>query len=119
MKLKIGFLLLFFSLILCGIFFYPFNNAKLAGFYAVKYFVEYSPDSTFKYISERKEFYNRARDNYYLKPNQVDKAFWINKGPGVYGSDMQKFARIKAVVNDSTFYLTAPIKFMGCIFTFK
>jgi hypothetical protein len=89
--------------------------AKVAGFYDIKYTVEYSPDSTFHYVSEWYEFYDRVRDKYYLKPSQVDIGHWIGKGPGTFGRSRQKYARIKAIVNDSTFYLTPPIKFMGCI----
>lgn len=93
------------------------NSAKPAGFYNVKYTVEYSPDSTFHFVSEWYEFYDRVRDKYYLKPEQVQCGYWIGKGPGTYGSERQRFARIKAVVNDSTFYLTRAIEFSGCILT--
>jgi len=93
------------------------NKADSAGFYDIKYTVEYSPDSTFNYISERYWFYDRVRNKYYLKPSQVDVGHWIDKGPGTYGSRNQKYARITCVINDSSFNLTRPIKFMGCILT--
>lgn len=93
------------------------SSAKLAGFYDVRYSVEYSPDSTFHYVSARHDFYDRVRDRYFLKPEQVQCDYWIVKGPGLFGSSSQRFARIKAVVNDSTFYLTKPIEFSGCILT--
>ncbi len=93
------------------------NGANCAGFYDIKYCVEYSPDSTFKYISERYWFYDRTRDKYYLKPAQVDIRHWIAKGPGRFGREDQKFARVKAVVNDSMIYLTKPVECRGCILT--
>lgn len=91
------------------------NQAELAGFYDVKYLVEYSPDSTFNYISNRFEFYDRVRNKYYLKPEQVQTNFWLGKGSGLYGSQSQRFGRIKGIINDSAFYLTTSIEFSGCI----
>ena len=105
--IMIGSLYLYFAL----------NKADSAGFYDVKYAVEYSPDSTFHYISEWYWFYDRVRDKYYLKPSQVDARHWIGKGPGSYGSQRQRFARIKGIINDSVIYLTKAIEFRGCILT--
>ena len=108
--------ILVLGLLIFGYFQYTFfNKAQLAGFYDVKYYVEYSPDSAFKYVSNRYEFYNRGKDKYYLKPEQVQAGHWIGKGPGLYGSNSQRFARIKGIINDSVFYLTEPIEFSGCI----
>ena len=112
-------LVLLIALVLIGgsYLYHSVNTAKQAGFYDVKYTVEYSPDSTFHYISERYWFYDRVRDKYYLKPSQVDVGHWIDKGPGRYGRTNQKYARIIGVINDSTFYLTPAIEFSGCILT--
>jgi hypothetical protein len=91
------------------------DKAIAAGFYDIQYVLEYSPDSTFQYISDSYMFYDRVRNRYYLKPSQIEVKYWINKGSGTFGSEMKKYARIKSITDDSITYLTEPIKFMGCI----
>lgn len=93
------------------------DNAQLAGFYDISYTVEYSKDSSFSYISESFEFYNRVHDKYLLQPKQIDVDYWISRGGSWYKTPSHKYARITAKFEDSIVVITGPSRFGGVIIT--